>query len=346
LRRPVDERISLDIAIERWPLKKAFRITGYTFVEFEVLVVILRQNEWAGRGEAAGVYYRNDTPGRMAKQVEAVRPTVESGRLDRTALHSLLPRGGARNALDCALWDLEARRKGSAVWQLAGLAAPMPLLTTFTLGADDPIAMAAGARAFAQAGALKLKLTGDELDGERVRAVRAARPDVWLGVDANQGCSLPSLQRLMPALVEANVAMIEQPLPIGQEAQLDGIESPIPIAADESVQGLEDIAGLCGRFSVVNIKLDKCGGLSEALAMVCEARRLGLQVMVGSMPGTALAMAPAFLLGQLCDFVDLDAPVALASDRSPGAVYDRGLLWCSQEIWGAAGTPQTFNTKF
>jgi L-alanine-DL-glutamate epimerase-like enolase superfamily enzyme len=223
-----------------------------------------------------------------------------------------------------------------AVWKLAGLQAPKPLITTFTLGADSPDAMVAGARKYAQARALKLKLTGElDLDIARVRAVRAARPDVWMGVDANQGYQIEALDALIDALAAENVALLEQPLKRGREADLDGYASKIPIAADESALSLGDLAGLVRRFAMVNIKLDKCGGLTEGLAMAREARRLGLRVMVGNMVGSSLAMAPAFVLGQLCDVVDLDGPIFLVQDRTPAMVYAEGTAWCGENIWGS-----------
>jgi L-alanine-DL-glutamate epimerase-like enolase superfamily enzyme len=194
--------------------------------------------------------------------------------------------------------------------------------------------MAQTAKSYAGAQAIKLKLTGTPNDAERVRAVRAARPEAWLGVDANQGFTRASLADLMPVLVDARVGLIEQPFPIGREADLDGLRSPIPIAADESAQDLKDVAGLVGRFDIVNIKLDKSGGLTEALAMARQAHALGLGVMVGNMTGTALAMAPAGLVGQLCRIVDLDGPIFLRNDRSPGAVYENGTFWCPPEVWG------------
>ena len=247
-----------------------------------------------------------------------------------------MPPGGARNAIDCAFWDLEAQRKGREVWELAGLPSIRPLVTTFTLGADDPAVMAEGARAFASATALKMKLTGDlDIDIERVRAVRAARPEAWLGVDANQGYAIDALDKLMPTLVEAHVSLLEQPIRRGREADLDGYRSPIPVAADESVLCLADIPGAAKRFNVINIKLDKCGGLTEALAMAHDARQLGLGVMVGNMVGTSLAMAPAFVVGQLCDIVDLDGPIFLAADREPGLTYERGTVWCGRNVWGS-----------
>ena len=247
----------------------------------------------------------------------------------------MLPPGGSRNAVDCAMWELEASRSGIPAYRLAGTDAPRSLVTTFTLGADEPEVMAEGARDYAHARAIKIKLTGSlELDIARVRAVREARPEVWLGVDANQGFAIHDLGALVHAMGEQDVSLIEQPLPRGSEADLEGFESAIPIAADESVLGLDDVAGLVGRFQIANIKLDKCGGLTEALMMAAEARRLGLGVMVGNMVGTSLAMAPAFILGQLCDVVDLDGPTFLASDR-PGAVrYSGGTVAAGQGGWG------------
>jgi L-Ala-D/L-Glu epimerase len=326
--------LKLSVAIEKFPLKEPFHISNYTMVDAEVVTVTLEKDGRVGRGEASGVFYRksDDVLG-IFRQIEAVRARIEAG-IDRQALQRLLPTGGARNAVDCALWDLDAKLTGSPAWRIAGLNQPLPLLTTFTVGANDPDKMAAGACAYAQAKAIKLKLTGQQVDADRVRAVRAARPDVWLGVDANQGFTRHVLETLMPVLVESRVQLIEQPFKIGQDAELDGLNSPIPLAADESAQGLRDVPELVGRFSVVNIKLDKCGGLTEGLAMAHEARRLGLKVMVGNMVGTSLAMAPSFLVGQLCDIVDLDGPVFLRTDRSVPARYDNGMISCSEEIWG------------
>ena len=247
-----------------------------------------------------------------------------------------MPAGGARNAVDCALWDLDAARTGMPAWHLAGVAAPRPLLTTFTLGADEPARMAQAALRDTQARAIKVKLTGDpELDLARVAAIRAARPDVWLGVDGNQGFTIDQLESLAARLRQLGVSLLEQPLARGREADLDGFRSPVPLAADESVLVLGDIAAAVDRFDVVNIKLDKCGGLTEGLLMAAEARRLGLGVMVGNMGGSSLAMAPGFIVGQGCDIVDLDGPIFLARDRDPAVEYRDGNVWAGPAVWGS-----------
>ncbi len=328
--------LKLRVEVEKLRLSAPFRISGFVFEEQDVVVVTLDDGEHQGRGEASGVYYLGDTAPTIVVEIEAVRAAIQKN-IDRAALQKLLPPGGARNAVDCALWELEAQRLGVAVWELAGLGSPKPLLTTFTLGADDPAVMVAGARKYAQARALKLKLTGDlAVDIERVKAVRAARPEVWMGVDANQGYTIDKLDSLLAVLVAAKVSLLEQPLKRGREADLEGFKSPIPIAADESALSLKDVAGLVGRFNVVNIKLDKCGGLTEALAMAHEARRLGLNVMVGNMVGTSLAMAPGFVVGQLCDVVDLDGPIFLAKDRTPSITYTNGNVWSGEQVWGGS----------
>lgn len=324
----------LDVTVERLPFAKPFRISGHVFTESPVVVVSLSDGLHTGRGEASGVYYLGDNEDTMTTALAGVREGLERG-MTRAELQQALPAGGARNAADCALWELEAKREGVPVWKLAGLPEPRPLLTTFTLGADDPAVMAEGARAYADALALKLKLTGElDLDIARVRAVRAARPECWIGVDANQGFRADELDPLVAVLVECGIALLEQPLARGREADLDGFNSPIPIAADESALTLADVDGLVGRFQTVNIKLDKCGGLTEAIAIARRARTLGLDVMVGNMVGSSWAMAPAWLLGQLCDVVDLDGPTFLAADRDPGIVYRDGHIDCPAAVWG------------
>lgn len=325
---------ALRVEIEELRFVTPFRISGYLFEKQDVVVVTLDEGAQRGRGEAAGVYYLGDTAQKLVAAVEACRGEIEAG-VDRAGLQHLMPAGGARNAVDCALWDLEAKRSGRSAFELAGLPPPRPLVTTFTLGADEPDTMAAGARRYADARALKLKLTGDlDLDLARVNAVRAARPDAWIGVDANRGFRIGELDALVRGLVAAGVSLLEQPLERGRESDLDGYASPIPLAADESALTLADVAGLVGRFDVVNIKLDKCGGLTEGLAIAREAKRLGLGVMVGNMTGTSLAMAPGFVLGQLCDHVDLDGPIFIADDPEPRVRYADGTIWCGAEVWG------------
>jgi L-alanine-DL-glutamate epimerase-like enolase superfamily enzyme len=327
--------LELTYRVETHRLAAPFRISGYVFETSDVVVVELYDGQFTGRGEAAGVYYLGDDSSNIVAELDAHRSLIESA-ADREELLDLMPRGGARNAVDCALWDLEAKREGTDALKIARIDKARPLVTTFTLGADDPKVMADGALRHVGAQAIKVKLTGElKLDIERVAAIRAARPDVWLGVDANQGFTREDLDQLVSALSQHRVSLLEQPLKRGAEADLDGYRCPIPIAADESALGLDDVAGLVGRFDVINIKLDKCGGLTEALMIANEARRLGLGVMVGNMVGTSLAMAPAFVVGQHCDVVDLDGPTFLTEDRKPSCDYRDGTIWCGGEVWGS-----------
>ncbi len=327
--------VALEVRSETLRLKSPFRISGHVFETSDVVVVTLREGELVGRGEGCGVYYLGDDAVHMLGDIQSAGGAIEAG-LTRDELRSMMPPGGGRNAVDCALWELEAARAGKPAWALAGEQEMRPLLTTFTLGADTPEAMAEGARRYAGARAIKVKMTGDlPLDIARVAAVRAARPDVWLGVDGNQGFHRVDLEPLVDALQEQDVKLIEQPLARGREAELEGFQSAIPIAGDESLVSLADLASASGRFDVVNIKLDKCGGLTEGLLMAAEARRLGLQVMVGTMVGTSLSTAPAMILGQQCDIVDLDGPTFLAADRAPGVEYRDGMVSAAPEVWGS-----------
>ena len=326
--------MKLTVARESLPLNAPFRISGHVFETSDIVVVTLEDGDARGRGEAAGVYYLGDDVDHMLAAIETARPGIEAG-INRAGLRDLMPAGGARNAVDAALWELEADRAGVPVWQVAAIDAPHPVVTTFTLGANDPDAMAQAARGWADARAIKVKLTGDDdLDAARVRAIRAARPDVWLGVDANQGYTIDRLDALVAVLVEADVALLEQPLKRGREADLDGYSSPIPLAGDESILTLPDVESAKGRFDVINIKLDKCGGLTEALMMADLAEELGLGVMVGNMVGTSLSMAPAFILAQRCNIVDLDGPTFLKQDRTPSIVYRDGKVSCDDTVWG------------
>ena len=315
-------------------LKAPFRISGYEFNSCTVLRVDVTDGAQTGRGEACGVYYLGDGPQRMLAMVEKFRSAVEAG-LTRDALRKLMPPGGARNALDCALWELEARASGTSVWELAGLAAPSAVRSSFTIGADSPEAMARNAAQLDFARALKVKLTGNlALDLDRVRAIRDVRPECWMGVDGNQGFEPIDLDPLVTGLVAEGVSLLEQPLKRGAEAALEDHGFPIPLAADESFLTLADVGKLKGRFEIANIKLDKCGGLTEALLIAAALRSQGIGVMVGCMTGSSLAMAPAFCLAQVCDLVDLDAPIFLAEDIKPSVSYEDGQLWAGEAVWG------------
>ena len=317
-------------------LAEPFRISGYLFEAMPATVVTLSDGESSGRGEAAGVYYLGDNPAHMEIEIERCREIIEAG-VEREELRVLLPAGGARNALDCALWELESRRAGVPIWSLAGSRKPRPLVTTFTIPADDPAEVARRLVPLGEARAIKLKLTGDlDADTARIRSVRRLRPAVWLGVDANQGYGPDLLDQLMTVLVDEKVSLLEQPIRRGAEAQLDGLKSPIPIAADESILDLAELRERHTPFDVINIKLDKCGGLTEALEMAHEARRLGKKVMVGNMAGSTLATAPGFVLGQFCDVVDLDGPYFLAEDPWASKIYADGRIMIPADFWGAA----------
>ncbi|MEO7410378.1 MAG: dipeptide epimerase [Sphingomicrobium sp.] len=328
-------RLSLEVASETLRLKVPFKISGFVFDSSDVVVVTLRDGALIGRGEGGGVYYLGDDVSHMLADIEAARDAIEAG-VSREELRHIMPPGGGRNAVDCALWELEAARAGQPAWALAGQQALKPLLTTFTVSADTPEAMADRARSYADARAIKVKLTGElALDIARVSAVRAARPDVWLGVDGNQGFGRDDLEPLIDALQSQRVQLLEQPLARGREAELDGFKSAIPIAGDESLLSLADLPSAPGRFDVVNIKLDKCGGLTEGLLMAAEARRLGLTVMVGTMIGTSLSTAPALILGQQCDIVDLDGPTFIVADRERTVDYRGGMVSADADVWGS-----------
>jgi L-Ala-D/L-Glu epimerase len=313
-----------------------FRITGYVFEAMPSIVARIAEGDCVGRGEAAGVYYLGDDQQHMLQTVEKVRRQIEEG-LSREDLQQLLPPCGGRNAIDCALWELESLRAQVPVWTLAGVPQPQPLVTTFTLPADDPEILVAKVKRLSSAKAIKLKLDGDiDSDRERMRVVREARPDAWLGVDANQGFAAEGLEELAEAVREFSVSLIEQPLKRGDEAALAGWKPGVPVAADESILNLEELRQRAGYFDVINIKLDKCGGLTEALEMARAARQLGKQLMVGNMGGSTLAMAPGFVLAQLCDVVDLDGPFGLADDPLAAQIYRDGMIFVRNALWGAA----------
>jgi L-alanine-DL-glutamate epimerase-like enolase superfamily enzyme len=329
---------SRNLTVEKAEIRFAepFRITGYVFEAMPSIVARIADGRTVGRGEAAGVYYLGDDQDRMLATIEEVRPEIESG-LSRDRLQQLLPACGARNALDCALWELDSRLANVPVWKLAGVPRPRPLVTTFTLPADDPAVLSAKVAKLAFAKAIKLKLDGNaDLDRERIAVVRGARPDAWLAVDANQGFVPADLDKLGAAARDFSVSLIEQPLKRGEDSELEGWHPGVPVAADESILDLDELEQLGHYFDVINIKLDKCGGLTEALTMARAARMFGKQVMVGNMGGSTLAMAPGFVLGQICDVVDLDGPYGLADDPLAGEIYRDGMIYVPETLWGAA----------
>lgn len=310
-----------------------FRISGYEFDAMRSIVARISNGETVGRGEAAGVYYLGDDQQQMLETIETLRPEIERG-LSRGDLQDVLPPCGARNALDCALWELESFDADVPVWRLAGVPKPGPLVTTFTLPAADPAILAGKIGGLGPAKAIKLKLDGDvHADAERVAVVRACRPEAWLGVDANQGFVRDDLEVLGRMLRDHDVSLVEQPLKRGDEASLQGWRPGIPVAADESILGLAELETLGDYFDVINIKLDKCGGLTEALAMARAARAMGKRVMVGNMGGSTLAMAPGFVLAQLCDFVDLDGPYG-HGDPLADEIYHDGMILVPERMWG------------
>ncbi len=318
---------------ERWPLRGAFTISRGSRTEAEVVVAEIAEDGIAGRGECVPYARYGETVDGVVAAIEGQAGAVASG-LDWDRLHRALPPGAARNALDCALWDLEAKQSGRPVWQLAGLGAPQPLVTAYTLSLEAPEAMGAAARANRERLLLKIKLGGTD-DIARVAAVRAGAPEARLIVDANEAWTPDLLPEYLPAMARLGVALVEQPLPAGRDDALAGIVHPVPVCADESCHTSEDVAALVGRYDVANAKLDKTGGLTEAIRLVDAVRRAGLGVMVGCMVGTSLAMAPAILLGAGAAFVDLDGPLLLAEDRPHGLRYADGRVFPpTPALWG------------
>ncbi len=319
---------------ERWPVAGRFTISRGSLTLIEVVVVTVSGDGQSGRGEAVPYARYGESVASVLTQLRSVAGEVAAG-LDRAGLRARLPAGSARNALDAALWDLEARQTGRPVWALAGLPAPQPLVTAYTLSLDTPEVMGRAARKEADRPLLKLKLGGGDADVERLAAVRAGAPDARLIVDANEGWQAGELERLIAACAAAGVELIEQPLPAGADEALCGLSSPVAICADESVHDLGTLDRIMGRYDTINIKLDKTGGLTEALLLRQAARERGLGIMVGCMVSTSLAMAPAMLVAQDADVVDLDGPLLLARDRSPAIRYERSLMHPpSPALWG------------
>jgi L-alanine-DL-glutamate epimerase-like enolase superfamily enzyme len=323
----------LMVQAERWPVRGSFTISRGSVDSVEVVTVTLAEGETAGRGECRPYPRYGESADSAIATIESVRPVVEGG-ADRRELAAALPAGAARNALDCALWDLEAKRRRESVWRLAGLPEPRPVLTAYTLSLDTPERMAEAARAAARRPLLKLKL-GGEGDLDRVAAVRAATPDAALIADANEAWTPDQLRSWLPELAALGVELIEQPLPAGQDAALAGIARPVPICADESCHDSASLDALVGRYDYVNLKLDKTGGLTEARRAAAKAQELGFGLMVGCMVATSLAMAPAALLAQVARYADLDGPLLLAKDREPGLRYEGSLLHPPEAaLWG------------
>ena len=314
---------SLQAQAESWELAAPFAISRGTKSRADVVVATVRDGGFVGRGE--GVPYP-----RYGESVAATLQAIGGfagacGEGSREALLEAMPPGAARNAIDCASWDLEARRRGVPVWELAGLPPPRPVVTAYTISLGKPVAMATAARRNAHRSLLKVKLgEGPDRDIERLRAIREAVPAARLIVDANEGWDLAGLETVAPVAAEAGVELIEQPLPAGADGPLAEFDSPVPLGADESLQGEVDLASLAAKYRVLNIKLDKTGGLTAALGLAQEARARGFDVMIGCMVATSLSMAPALLLAQNAAFVDLDGPLLLASDRPDGLRYEHG----------------------
>ena len=315
------------------PLASPFAITGYTFTHLEAVWVTLEHEGHRGLGEGVGIYYFGETPDSMAAQLEAVRDSVES-RATRAEVQTLLPAGGARNALDCAFWDLECKQSGQTVWEKTGIT-PKALVTVATVGIGTPGEMADKAQAFAAYPHLKIKLSGDD-PLTKLHAIRDARPDATLVIDVNQGWSMAELETYLPELEKLEVAMVEQPLPRGADQELVGFSSPIPLGGDESCVDLSEYEEAATKYDVINIKLDKCGGLTEALEIARVAQADNKALMVGNMTGTSLSMAPSHVIGQMCRFVDIDGPLLLESDITPGLTYLEGGLVSppTPDLWG------------
>ncbi|MBK1685281.1 N-acetyl-D-Glu racemase DgcA [Rhodoferax fermentans] len=323
-----------DTVIEHWEMIEPFEISREVITHQPVMILRLQDaSGHRGWSEAAGIDYEGETPQSMVAQIAALQDRLHDG-LSHDEVAEMLPAGGARNALDCALWDLRAKQTGVPVWQAAGLPPWQPVTTAFTLGLGDEATTRRKARQARAYPLLKLKV-----DAQRhldvVQMVRQEHPSARIVVDANQSWTVDLLRQLLPSLAAAGVELVEQPLPKGQDAELAGLSSPLPLAADESCTDRASLAQLLGRYQYINIKLDKCGGLTEGLALADEAARLGLGLMVGNMCGSSLAMAPAFVLAQRCAYVDLDGPLLQKKDSTPPMRYSHGVIQAPEPaLWG------------
>lgn len=325
--------MKLVVETKSFPLDPPFRITGHTFTDTHAVWVHISDGDYTGRGEGIGSYYLNETPESMLQQIEEFRDAIEKG-ITSSQLVDLMPIGGARNAVDCALWDLEAKRSGKRIFGLLHMPAE-PVQTVATIGIGDDEFMAQRAHDFSDYQNLKIKLDR-ERPIERVKLIRQVCPDASLIIDANQAWDRELLDKILPGLADLGVELIEQPVQRGEDRQLAGLESPVPIGADESCLSLGEYQQIAPYYDVINIKLDKCGGLTEALMIAQAAQLDGKHLMVGNMMGTSLSMAPSFVIAQLCDFVDIDGPLLLAKDIENGLEYGHG-GWVqppSAALWG------------
>ncbi|MGI9221034.1 MAG: dipeptide epimerase [Woeseiaceae bacterium] len=323
----------VSVHLENWMALIPFRISRNTWNDFPSVVCEIEQDGAIGRGEGLGVYYLGEDQASMLDQVESIvdRLSAGAGRLD---LLELLPPGGARCAVDAALWDLEAQLSGSSAWKTAGVSED-PVETVFTIGLEaEPEDMGARAAAAESLTLFKVKLNNDR-PIERIAAIRDARPDARLVVDVNEGWEFDQLVEVAPALAELGVSMIEQPLRRGHDEELSNYESPLPLCADESIQHSGDLDEIAGRYQMINIKLDKTGGLTHGLELAAAARAKDLGIMIGCMGGTSVSMAPMHVIAQLADFVDIDGPLLLRNDRPGGFVYDKGMVSLpKRRFWG------------
>jgi L-alanine-DL-glutamate epimerase-like enolase superfamily enzyme len=323
----------LAVSIERWPIAGAFTISRGAKTDAVTVVATLGQDDHTGRGECVPYPRYGETAEATLAALEAMQEPLAGG-LDRIALQTAMPAGAARNALDCALLDLEAKSSGRRAWSLLGRPAPRPCTTAFTISLGPPEVMAVATAKAAHRPLLKIKLGGDG-DDARIASVRKAAPESELIVDANEAWAPENLEYNLAACANAGVTLVEQPLPAGRDEALARIKRPIAVCADESVHDRASLAGLRERYDAVNIKLDKTGGLTEALALADAAQALGFEIMIGCMVATSLAMAPAMLLAQQARFVDLDGPLLLARDRDGGLRYDGSLIYPPEAaLWG------------
>ncbi len=322
--------MKLTVTRDVFRLAQVFTIARGSRTEAQVLTVTIEDDGHVGRGECVPYARYGETLDSVTAQIEGLRLPI-----DRAALQAALPAGAARNAVDCALWDLAAKKAGKPVWQLAGLPAPAPEITAFTLSLDTPGKMRAQAAENAHRPLLKTKLGGGEEDIARIRAVREGAPDARIIVDANEGWTPDLYETLAPVLVSLGVEMVEQPFPAGEDDALLDLKRVLPVCADESCHDRASLPALKGRYDIVNIKLDKTGGLTEALVLRTAALADGYKVMVGCMVGSSLAMAPALLVARGAAYTDLDGPLLLAEDRDPALSFDaKGVHPAPRALWG------------